>query len=42
VSISAGFVEVHENSQLEELLDGAEQNQKTFFEFRVCTMAEES
>ncbi len=40
VSISAGFVEVHENSQLEELLAGAEQNQKTFFEFRVCTMAE--
>jgi len=42
VSISAGFVEVQENSRLEELLAGAEQNQKTFFEFRVCTMAEES
>ncbi len=42
VSISAGFVEVHENSQLEELLAGAEQNQKTFFEFRVCTMSEET
>jgi len=41
VSISAGFVEVQENSRLEELLAGAEQNQKTFFEFRVCTMAEE-
>ena len=41
VSVSLGLVEVQENSRLEDLLADAESNQKPFYKFRVCSMAEE-
>ncbi len=42
VSVSVGFVEVQEDSHLKDLLIGVEENQKRFYEFRVCTMSEET
>ena len=36
ISVSAGFAQAQHGSKLEQLIDGAESIQNTFYEFRVC------